>query len=76
MNTYLSKLPNFARRNGFPENELREDLKNPGYRYGAAGSIEFMILKDGDTISVGDYLFKCIETPGHTSGHMCFYETN
>jgi len=77
MNTYLSKLPNFARRNGFPENELREALKkHPGYRYGAAGSVEFTILKDGDTIFVGDYLFKCIETPGHTSGHLCLYEPN
>ncbi|GAF68517.1 unnamed protein product, partial [marine sediment metagenome] len=26
------------------------------------------------TINIGDYLFKCIETPGHTNGHMCLYE--
>jgi glyoxylase-like metal-dependent hydrolase (beta-lactamase superfamily II) len=31
-------------------------------------------LKEGDTISIGDYAFRCIETPGHTRGHMCLYE--
>jgi glyoxylase-like metal-dependent hydrolase (beta-lactamase superfamily II) len=31
-------------------------------------------LKDGDTISIGDYLFECIETPGHSKGHICLYE--
>ena len=32
------------------------------------------VSKDGDTISIGDYLFECIETPGHTEGHICLYE--
>jgi glyoxylase-like metal-dependent hydrolase (beta-lactamase superfamily II) len=33
-------------------------------------------LKEGDTLSVGDYRFRCVETPGHTPGHMCLYEPN
>jgi glyoxylase-like metal-dependent hydrolase (beta-lactamase superfamily II) len=33
-------------------------------------------LKEGNTISIGDYAFRCIETPGHTRGHMCLYEPN
>jgi glyoxylase-like metal-dependent hydrolase (beta-lactamase superfamily II) len=70
-----SGLIRFARMNGFPENELLEALeKHPGYRYSARGPIEFTILKEGDTINVGDYLFECVETPGHTGGHMCLYE--
>lgn len=66
---------NFFRLNGFPVNELQKAIeKHPGYRYGAKGDLKFTILKEGDTISIGDYLFKCIETPGHTKGHMCLYE--
>lgn len=66
-----------GRMNGFPENELKEALdRHPGYRYGARGPIDFTTLKEGDTISIVDYLFKCVETPGHTRGHMCLYEPN
>ena len=64
-----------ARINGFPEDELQNAFRNhPGYKYGSRGQLDFNILKEGDTISIGDYLFKCIETPGHTKGHMCLYE--
>jgi glyoxylase-like metal-dependent hydrolase (beta-lactamase superfamily II) len=74
---YRNSLLSFARMNGFPENELLEALKkHPGYRYGARGPLEFTILREGDTISIGDYLFECVETPGHTGGHMCLYEPN
>ncbi len=31
-------------------------------------------MKEGDSIEVGDYSFRCIETPGHSPGHMCLYE--
>jgi glyoxylase-like metal-dependent hydrolase (beta-lactamase superfamily II) len=31
-------------------------------------------LEEDDEISIGDYVFKCVETPGHTKGHMCLYE--
>ncbi|GAH19644.1 unnamed protein product, partial [marine sediment metagenome] len=47
-----------------------------GRIYSGRGHLDFHILKEGDTISIGDYLFKCIETPGHTRGHMCLYEPN
>lgn len=31
------------------------------------------ILRDGDSIQVGRYTLECIETPGHTPGHICLY---
>jgi glyoxylase-like metal-dependent hydrolase (beta-lactamase superfamily II) len=31
---------------------------------------------DGDIIKCGDYTFTCIETPGHSAGHLCLYEPN
>ncbi len=65
----------FARLNGYPENELQEVLRShPGFKFGSKGNLVFHILKEGDTISIGDYVFKCMGTPGHTMGHMCLYE--
>ncbi len=68
---------NFAGRNGFPEDELKKAIEtHPGRIYSPKGYLNFHILKEGDTVSIGDYLFRCIETPGHTRGHMCLYEPN
>ncbi len=65
----------FARINGFPEDEFQKVIKNhPGYKYSSRAHLDFYILKESDTVSIGDYLFECIETPGHTRGHMCLYE--
>ncbi|CAM9627226.1 unnamed protein product, partial [Laminaria digitata] len=32
-------------------------------------------VRDGDTINVGSIAVKCMHTPGHTLGHICFYAT-
>ena len=65
----------FFHSHGFPEEELRVAVKNhPGYRYNSKSRLDFCTVKEGDTITAGDYLFKCIETPGHSPGHMCLYE--
>lgn len=67
--------PEFAIRNGFPKEECKRAIGNhPGYKYRAQGDINFQTLKEEDTLSIGGYSFKCIETPGHTRGHMCLYE--
>jgi len=69
------KQTDFARMHGFPKDEIERAIKShPGRRYSSTGHLDIHILKEGDTISIGDYLFKCIETPGHTEGHMCLYE--
>ena len=65
----------FARVSGFPEDELQAALHNhPGYKYSSQRNMALTILEDGDEISVGDYMFRCVQTPGHTRGHMCLYE--
>jgi glyoxylase-like metal-dependent hydrolase (beta-lactamase superfamily II) len=72
---HWEKLIDFACNCGFPEEELHKAIQShPGRRYSPNGSLNFCILKDSDTIGIGDYLFKCIETPGHTPGHICLYE--
>jgi glyoxylase-like metal-dependent hydrolase (beta-lactamase superfamily II) len=65
----------FAEKSGFPEGELQAALHNhPGYKYGAQKELPLTLLKDGDTLTVGEYTLRCVQTPGHTHGHMCLYE--
>jgi len=65
----------FARLNGFPEEELQASLlSHPGFKFRAKEKLVFHILKEGDLIRIGDYAFTCLETPGHSWGHMCLYE--
>ncbi len=74
---HWQELSVFYHSNGFPEGELRKALEShPGYRYHLRGEVDFHILKEGSTIEIGDYCFRCIETPGHSPGHMCLYEAN
>jgi len=71
----LQKFAAFYLSQGFPEDEIIKALRDhPAYRYGLRRQIDFSALKEGDTIDVGDYSFRCIETPGHSPGHMCLYE--
>ncbi len=35
--------------------------------------IEFTQVSEGDLIKLGNYRLQCIDTPGHTSGHMCLW---
>jgi len=63
--------------NGFPEDEMQRALQvHPGYRYHSRGRVEYTAVVEGDEIEIGDYLFQCVETPGHSPGHMCLYEAN
>lgn len=71
---YWEREADFARARGFPEEQLRRAFAgHPGRRY-RSGGMRFSILKEGDVTSIGDYLFECVETPGHTEGHICLYE--
>jgi len=60
---------------GFPEEELKTAMENhPGHRYSPQRQVEFTQMDEGDEIRIGDYSFRCIDTPGHSPGHMCLYE--
>lgn len=73
---YWDKMRNFAYLNGFPEDESHEAIeKHPGYLFSPIGHLDFTIVHEGDSISIGDYHFQCVATPGHTRGHMCLYES-
>jgi glyoxylase-like metal-dependent hydrolase (beta-lactamase superfamily II) len=75
--SWLEEEANFARMHGFPADELRRVFEShPGSRYISRGHLDLHLVREGDMIGIGDYLFRCIETPGHTRAHMCLYETN
>ena len=60
---------------GFPEHELTAAVQNhPGVKHGGNWMPEIKVLQDGDVIEIGDYTFRCLETPGHSRGHICLYE--
>jgi len=67
----------FYASHGFPEDEMKRVWEgHPGYRYSSRRQITFSVMEEGDNIEVGNYLFRCIETPGHSPGHMCLYEAS
>jgi len=69
-------LLDFAFANGFPKKDRQALIKNhPGKQFRPQRKLTFSILNDQDDLQVGPYLFKCVQTPGHTGGHMCLYET-
>jgi len=66
-----------ASRQGFPPEKLETVLEaHPGAKFGAHWAPELEILSEGETLNYGDYTFTCVETPGHTLGHVCLYEAN
>jgi glyoxylase-like metal-dependent hydrolase (beta-lactamase superfamily II) len=65
----------YAGTHGFPEEELWNALKqHPGHKFASDWIPDLSIMSEGEVISAGDFAFRCIETPGHTLGHMCMYE--
>jgi glyoxylase-like metal-dependent hydrolase (beta-lactamase superfamily II) len=67
----------YAGANGFPEDLLIPAFQNhPGFKYKPERVPEFNILCDGDKVDVGNYHFTCVQTPGHTRGHMCLYDAS
>lgn len=72
---FWDKAAAFVSRHGFPEGELREAVKkHPASDFKLEDEKIFTLLSEGDILEVGNYLFQCLETPGHTYGSMCLYE--
>jgi len=73
--SYWQNIGSLFRLHGFSAAHLEEALRShPGNRYGAEKRVDFIPVADGDQIAAGEYVFTCVETPGHTPQHMCLYE--
>ena len=66
-------LPVEAVVNMLSEGELPADFDPEGYSIFQGEPS--MVLKDGDTIELGGRTVTVIHTPGHSPGHMCFWES-
>jgi glyoxylase-like metal-dependent hydrolase (beta-lactamase superfamily II) len=75
MPDHWEKVSEVARLHGFPEDELQAAMaRHPGRRYQAPALPELTLLREGDQIPIGPYRLTCVETPGHTPGHLCLYD--
>lgn len=63
-------------REGMPE-AIMDDVfgHNPAAIY-VSGPFTAETVEDGDTLCYGGCRLQCIETPGHTQGHMCLYDSD
>jgi len=61
--------------NGTPREEM-EKLRDAtvGLEQYVDATPPDITLRDGDTITTGEFTFRVIWTPGHSSGHLCLYE--
>jgi len=71
----LERMANWLLENGVPENEM------PDMQQSAMPARAFVVpvepdrvLWGGETLDFGLYRFEVFWTPGHSPGHMCFYE--
>lgn len=57
------------------ENE-EETLENRRLSLGAHSLKADLFFKDGEKVEMGAFVFKVLETPGHTKGGVCYYFEN
>lgn len=63
----------FVVENGFPERLAKGIVKLMSETH-YKNLPELVPLRDGEVLDFGYHKFKCIETPGHTQGHICLYD--
>ena len=73
--SYWSELKILFGLHGFPPSDADNAISNhPGCNYRPDHAHVFSFVKDGYVLDLGNYRFHCVETPGHTPGHVCLYE--
>ena len=56
---------------------LLDNIENQAARFGLPGDVRNCVpdrfLKEGDTVSFGDHVFKVLHCPGHAPGHVVYF---
>lgn len=66
-----------ACHNGLSAEEARLAIdRHPANAPYSRQALPFCWATGNTVLTVGDYRFTCIETPGHTMGHLCLYEAD
>lgn len=61
-------------REGLPMDYQRFLDSHPNCDYFYTEPVDYVIMEEGDMISVGGYSFRIVTTPGHSPGHACLYD--
>lgn len=78
----LRKIPvrieyaHFLQVSGFPEKDPEKVMPPHLKKEASREPVPFRLVQDGETIYAGDYQWMCMQTPGHSAGHICLYEPN
>ena len=73
----LNDITAFLRSHGIPDSMLSNySQASMPLRQFVIPTRPDILLKDGDTISMPPFELKVLLTPGHSPGHLCFYEPN
>jgi glyoxylase-like metal-dependent hydrolase (beta-lactamase superfamily II) len=71
---YLPLTDKFLQNHGFPAAELTPpEFRLPIPENLVSTKID-VLLRGGEEIRAGEYVFKVVNTPGHTPGHVGYYE--
>ena len=70
-----SPMGRYMARSGFPHDDLVASFQNhPGFKFRPDRVVHYEPLHEGDTIEIGHYRLRVIDTPGHTSGHISLFD--
>ncbi len=73
----LQEMDGYLHKNGVPEDEVAamRDSSLPFLRHVVASEPD-TTLQGGEHLQVGRFVLEALWTPGHSPGHLCFYEPN
>ena len=70
--SYWQEMGRVYESHGMPLSDSKVAMeKHPGRIYGPERDFPYTVVHDGDIIRKGVYTLRCVQTAGHTPGHMC-----